>query len=95
MYSVIPTKDFQKSLKRIRSSGTFKKQAEESLVEVINLLATAKKIPMEYKDHQLTGELKEYRECHIKRDLLLVYQIKEKGLALLLVDIGTHSYLGF
>ncbi|MBU4536784.1 type II toxin-antitoxin system YafQ family toxin, partial [Patescibacteria group bacterium] len=30
-----------------------------------------------YQDHSLTGKLSIYRECHIKSDLLLMYQIKK------------------
>ena len=35
------------------------------------------KLEPKYKDHQLKGELKEYRECHIEPDWLLVYMKKE------------------
>ena len=59
------------------------------------MLAQGKKLPPEYKDHQLQGELQHYRECHIKGDLLLVYQIRKAELLLVLVEIGTHSYLDF
>jgi len=34
-----------------------------------------------------------YRECHIKSDLLLVYQLKKDKLILLLVNIKNHSNL--
>jgi len=30
-------------------------------------------IEAKYKDHQLKGNMREFRECHIKPDLLLVY----------------------
>ena len=32
-------------------------------------------------------------ECHIQHDLLLVYEIREAELVLLLIDIGSHTYL--
>jgi mRNA interferase YafQ len=93
MYLIIPTKDFKESLKKIQASGTFKKSAQENLAEAINLLSTGKKLPEKYSDHQLAGELKEYRECHVKGDILLIYQINATDLVLLLVNIGSHSYL--
>ena len=31
------------------------------------------------------------RECHVKNDLLLVYQIKKQKLILLLIDLGSHQ----
>lgn len=94
MYLITRIKDFERSFRRIRRSGKFKKQAKASLMEAIDILASGRKLPQVYKDHQLDGELKYYRECHIKGDLLLVYQIRKSELLLVLVDIGTHSYLG-
>jgi mRNA interferase YafQ len=95
MYFISRTKDFEKSYKKIKDSGRLKSKAKESLREAIDILAQGKKLPPAYKDHQLQGELKQYRECHIQGDLLLVYQIRKGELLLILVDIGTHSYLDF
>ena len=95
MYLILRTKDFEKSYKKIKDSGKLKRQVEENLIEVIDILSHGTPLSSEYKDHQLRGELKWYRECHIKGDLLLIYQIRKKKLLLILVDIGTHSYFGF
>lgn len=92
MYQIVRTKDFEKSYKRIQRSGTLKSKVKDDLAEAITLLALGEKLPAGYKDHQLFGELRKYRECHIKGDLLLVYQIRKSELLLILVDIGTHSY---
>lgn len=94
MYQIVRTKDFEKSYKKIQRSGTLKAKTKANLSEVVTLLALGKTLPAEYEDHQLGGELKAYRECHIKGDLLLVYQKNKSELVLILVDIGTHSYLG-
>lgn len=59
--------------------------------EVFGLLIKNKKLPEKYKDHQLTGNLQDYRECHVKPDLLLIYKIHENELQL--VRLGTHSEL--
>lgn len=93
MYFIIRTQDFEKSYRKIKRSGQLKTKTKSKLEKAINLLASGKKLPIEYKDHQLTGELQHYRECHIKGNLLLIYQVDEKELLLVLVDIGTHSYL--
>ncbi|WRF71540.1 type II toxin-antitoxin system mRNA interferase toxin, RelE/StbE family [Helicobacter pylori] len=37
--------------------------------------------------------IKDFRECHIKPDLLLVYQIKKQENTLFLVRLGSHSEL--
>ncbi len=93
MYSIIRTHDFEKSYKKIKRSGQLKVKTKVKLEEVIGLLASGQKIPLSCKDHQLMGELQHYRECHIKGDLLLIYQIRKEELLLVLVDLGTHSYL--
>ena len=93
MYHVVRTKDFEKSYEKIKHSGKLKPQVEENLSEAISLLVNGKKLPSIYKDHQLRGEMQQYRECHIKGDLLLVYQIKKNELLLVLIEIGTHSHL--
>lgn len=51
-------------------------------------------IPLEekYRDHELRGKYKGFRECHIAPDWLLIY-MKEDVLVLTLIDTGTHSDL--
>ncbi|CAG9469722.1 type II toxin-antitoxin system mRNA interferase toxin, RelE/StbE family [Campylobacter upsaliensis] len=44
-----------------------------------------------YKDHTLKSNLKTFRECHIKPDLLLIYQKLEKELILHCINVGKHS----
>ena len=49
----------------------------------------------EWKDHKLTGDWDGFRECHVKGDLLLVYQIRQKPDCEVLVcsRAGSHSEL--
>ena len=94
MYLISRTRDFDRSYKRIEQSGKLKDQTKKSLEKIINTLASGQKLTPTHKDHQLKGDLQDYRECHIKGDLLLVYQIRKERLVLILMDIGTHSYLG-
>lgn len=49
-------------------------------------------IPLDskYRDHQLTGQLKNYRECHIKPDFLLVYRYVDNNI--IYTACGSHSY---
>jgi mRNA interferase YafQ len=63
------------------------------LTRALNLLATRKPMPEQYFDHQLTGNLKDFRECHIEPDWLLIYQIFEDTLILSASGTGTHSDL--
>ena len=63
------------------------------LVAALNLLASRKPMPKRYFDHQLSGNLKDFRECHLEPDWLLVYQIFEDTLILSATGTGTHSDL--
>lgn len=65
----------------------------ELLDDVIRMLAAGQTLPEEYNDHQLTGNLKDYRECHIQPDWLLMYCIEKNILVLTLQRTGTHSDL--
>jgi mRNA interferase YafQ len=63
------------------------------LVMVLDLLASGIELPKKYKAHQLTGNLHDFRECHIEPDWLLMYQIFENELILSATATGTHSDL--
>lgn len=92
MHLIYPTKDYEKSYSKLFRSGNKQKVLNE-LECVIEILASGNKLDKKYKDHNLTGEYEGYRECHIKDDLLLIYCIQKKELILVLIDIGSHSYL--
>ena len=79
-----------------RFKKDFKKYQHKQVVidelnKVIDLLRSQKKLPEKYKDHALSGDYIGFRECHIKPDVLLVYDIDEEFLYL--VRLGTHSEL--
>ena len=63
------------------------------LTDVLNLLAAGKLLPPNFKDHQLTGDMKDFRECHIEPDWLLIYQFHDDVLTLTATGTGTHSDL--
>ncbi len=90
MYQVVFSPQYKKSLKKISKSGNF---PIKEIERVISLLILGKILPVKYRDHSLSGELSDYRECHIKGDLLLIYRIEKGNLILVLVDIGSHSQL--
>lgn len=90
MLQIVPTKQFKKDLKRIAKDS---KKDLNKLNKIVNILAEQKQLPIEYRDHQLKGNLKNYRECHIEPDWLLMYQVKENILVLSLVRTGSHSEL--
>lgn len=92
MYLIKKTKVFEKSYKKIKNSG-IKQSTLEDLFYVVNSLSCGKNLAVSYKDHKLNGKHENYRECHIKGDLLLIYKIEKQNLILVLANIGSHSQL--
>ena len=92
MYQVIATTQYEKSLRKLVKAG-LKKKAQDEIALAIEIIASGSALPSQYRDHKLKGEFKDYRECHIQGDLLLVYQIVKDELVLVLLDIGTHADL--
>ncbi|WP_295249185.1 MULTISPECIES: type II toxin-antitoxin system YafQ family toxin [Ruminococcus] len=88
-YDVQFTSQFKKDLKLA------KKQHKnlDKLFSVINTLANGETLNAKFKDHDLMGNYKGTRECHIEPDWLLVYEIKDDVLVLMLYRLGTHSEL--
>ena len=63
---------------------------------VLALIANDGPLGPEWKDHPLKGEWKEYRECHIGGDFLLIYGVDDavgKSGKVVFARIGTHSDL--
>ncbi len=90
MYKIVLSKQFKKDFKKIAKSGRFNLSFFN---EIVDSLAMGEVLHQKYKDHQLSGSLKDFRECHIKPDLLLVYKIYQGQLILELVRLGSHSEL--
>lgn len=88
MRKIDQTTQFKRDFKKIAASGRYKKQ---DFLDVIELLIHDKKLPEKYCDHNLSGNWKNYRECHIKPDWLLIYKQYEDQL--LLARTGSHSEL--
>lgn len=65
----------------------------DKLFEVIETLANGGTLEVKYRDHNLTGNYKGTRECHIEPDWLLIYEIYNDILVLMLTRLGTHSEL--
>ncbi|GAA9550577.1 type II toxin-antitoxin system mRNA interferase toxin, HP0892 family [Helicobacter pylori] len=63
------------------------------LYKVVENLAKEQPLDPKYKDHPLKGALKDFRECRLKPNLLLVYPIKKQKNTLFLVRLGSHSEL--
>ncbi len=88
-YEVKFTHQFKKDLKLAKKQG----KDTDKLFEAIEMLANGEALPAKYRDHDLTGDYKGCRECHIEPDWLLVYEIVDDVLVLMLYRVGSHSEL--
>lgn len=62
------------------------------LFEIVNKLVNDEDIPICYKPHSLKGEWKDFMECHVEDDFLLIWYDKERDVVKL-VRLGSHSEL--
>ena len=88
-YNVKPSKQFRKDVKLAQKRG----YDLDLLTAVIKKLADGEELDKKYKDHQLSGNYGNCRECHIQPDWLLIYEIENDELILYLSRTGTHSDL--
>jgi len=61
MREIIRKRQFKKDYQRIQRTG----RNLERLFEAIELLQDEQPLPPHYRDHQLSGNWKEHRECHL------------------------------
>lgn len=88
-YEIKFTTQFKKDLKLAKKQN----KDLEKLFEVVDLLAEGKKLDLKYRDHDLSGNYKGTRECHIEPDWLLVYEYQNDVIVLMLYRLGSHSEL--
>ncbi len=89
MLKLEQSKLFRKELKLMRRRG----MDISKLRAVIQKLLNGEKLEPKYRDHDLGGNWKGHRECHIEPDWLLIYKIDNGNLILTAVRTGTHSDL--
>ena len=92
MRTIEHTTRFRRDYKR-EKKGQHGKQLDTQLAKVIDMLAEDTPLPPRYRDHPLTGEWADFRDCHIRPDLVLIYA-KPDADTLQLVRLGSHSELG-
>lgn len=89
MYKIFYTNRMKKDVKLMKRRG----KDLNKLIKVLSILADGNSLPVQYKDHSLTGNLRDFRECHIEPDWLLMYQIHEDTLILSATATGIHADL--
>jgi len=78
---------FKRDYKRLKKQGA----DLSKLIDVIRKLANEEVLDRRYLDHELKGNWRCYRECHLEPDWLLIY--KFAGDTLRLSRTGSHSDL--
>lgn len=88
-YDIKYTSQFKKDLKLAKKQN----KDLDKLFMIIELLAEGKSLEAKYRDHELSGNYKGTRECHVEPDWLLVYEHRDQVLVLVLYRLGFHSDL--
>lgn len=87
-YELNYSKEYKKDYKKLNNK-------QKMLVnQIIKKLADGEVLESKYKDHSLKGKLKDFIDCHIEPDLVLIYKKSEEYLILTALRIGSHSSLG-
>jgi mRNA interferase YafQ len=81
------TTQFKKDYKRIKKQN----KNLSKLRVVIEKLVSGQSLGPQYSDHQLTGNWKGHRDCHIEPDWILIYRFASDDL--FLERTGSHSDL--
>lgn len=92
MRKIDPTGQFRRDYKR-EAKGRHRATLDADLEPVLETLASDQPLEPRHRDHALTGEWKDHRDCHVKPDLVLIYR-KPDDATLQLVRLGSHSELG-
>ena len=91
-------------MREIEQSNAFKKDTRREgkglnlatlnvvLPDILTALANDIQLVAKYQDHKLTGDWEGYRSCHLKPNLILIYE-KPDDETLRLARMGSHSEL--
>ena len=93
MRTIERTRQFKRDYKR-ESRSRQRTSLDADLASVVETLARDQPLEPRHHDHALSGEWSDHRDCHLKPDLVLIYQ-KPDAETLRLVRLGSHSELGF
>jgi mRNA interferase YafQ len=92
------TTAFKRDFKR-ESNGPHRAVLDTDLKLLIATLASDATLGAKLRDHALAGHWKGYRDCHVRPDLVLIYQLvdgdgtTDNPARLVLTRLGSHSEL--
>lgn len=82
---------FKRDYKRVKATPRHK-DIETLLAGIADRPVDDMPLPEKQRDHQLGGNWKAHRECHLKPDLLLINQLPDET-TLRFIRMGSHSEL--
>ena len=85
---IVLTSSYKKDLKKFQNDKT----VQSELNKVIKFLQRGEELPSKYKNHSLKQDWKGFYDCHIRPNVVLIYDVNETQICL--VRIGNHSNLG-
>ena len=87
MLRPIRTTQFKRDTKLAERRGNDMKVLRDIMIKLSN----EKPLEAKHRDHKLSGNYKDHRECHIEPDWLLIYRVV--GEEIIFERTGTHSDL--
>ena len=92
MRAIERTSRFKRDYKR-ESRGRRRRDLDERLAAIVRALASNEPLEPRHRDHALSGPWADFRDCHIRPDLVLIYE-KPDAHTIRLVRMGSHAELG-
>ncbi|MCY3913656.1 MAG: type II toxin-antitoxin system YafQ family toxin [Chloroflexi bacterium] len=86
------SRQFKRDYRRV-SRGRYGRTLDARLTPILLALANDQPLEVRHRDHALSGDWSDFRDCHVRPDLVLIYQ-KPDDTTLRLVRLGSHSELG-
>lgn len=85
---IVYSTQFKKDFRKVRREPI---DDLKLIFDIIITLENNNELHKKYRDHRLSGDWANFRECHIKPDLLLIYRVLNNELQL--ARLGSHSEL--
>jgi mRNA interferase YafQ len=89
MRAIERTTRFKRDYKREKRTES---DLDSDLLDVIEMLASDAELPERLRDHALAGKWRGFRDCHVRPDLVLIYEKVGQDI-LSLARLGSHSEL--
>ena len=91
MLTVKLDKRFKKDIQRDKKFSKFNEDDFNELKQVMTILIDKIELDKKYLDHNLVGDFKGFKECHLKPNWLLVYKTDNQYIKF--ARLGTHQQI--